>query len=342
MAKPIWKLLRKKYSITEFGKFYTVIPMSKVSVVIPTYNDAQYMQEALDSVSSQTYTNVEILVIDDGSTDDTTKVLGPYIQKGRIRYIYQENRGPSAARNTGVRVAAGEYIAFLDADDFWTPSHLGQLLDAIQKYPQCSIAFSAIEIFGDAKDVKEKKLGFKNSVSRCLSAAFDKKENDIWLSNGKLVKDLLEWGFPFRCQASLIRKNLFFQYKLFFDEDIVYTEDAQFMTMAAYHTPVAYVDKVGVFVRRHSGNDGDLNYGMKIADSFELRVKKMKKFFHGKLQGEEKRALIKCLWSFQDAVMEERSKNIAIWKKLREAGKLVWRVPCFLSVKSSIKVLISK
>lgn len=89
-----------------------------VSVVIPVYNGAKYIQIAIDSVLEQTYSNYEIIVVDDGSTDDTRQKLQPY--KSKIRYIYQENQGSAAARNVGIDLAKGELIAFLDADDFWT------------------------------------------------------------------------------------------------------------------------------------------------------------------------------------------------------------------------------
>ncbi|MHC4123084.1 MAG: glycosyltransferase family 2 protein [Planctomycetota bacterium] len=88
-----------------------------VSAIIPTYNSAQYIKEALDSVFNQTYKNIEVIVVDDGSTDDTREVLKPCLDK--IRYIYKENSGPASARNLGIKNAQGEYIAFLDADDAW-------------------------------------------------------------------------------------------------------------------------------------------------------------------------------------------------------------------------------
>jgi glycosyltransferase involved in cell wall biosynthesis len=98
------------------------IKCPKVSVIIPTYNRANYVTEAINSVLSQTYTNFEIIVVDDGSTDNTKEALRPYM--GAIRYIYQPNSGPSVARNRGVREATSEFIAFLDSDDVWLPEKL--------------------------------------------------------------------------------------------------------------------------------------------------------------------------------------------------------------------------
>ena len=88
-----------------------------VSGVIPTYNYGEFVCDAVDSALGQTYENMEVIVVDDGSTDDTRERLEPYMD--RLRYIYQENQGLSAARNTGIRAAEGEWIALLDSDDVW-------------------------------------------------------------------------------------------------------------------------------------------------------------------------------------------------------------------------------
>src|SRR5688500_1347785 len=90
-----------------------------VSVIIPNYNYAHYLPQAINSVLAQTYSQVEIIVIDDGSTDDSVTVLRSY--GDRIRWLQQPNQGVSAARNVGAHNTKGELVAFLDADDFWLP-----------------------------------------------------------------------------------------------------------------------------------------------------------------------------------------------------------------------------
>ncbi|AFZ07274.1 glycosyl transferase family 2 [Oscillatoria nigro-viridis PCC 7112] len=94
----------------------------KVSVIIPVYNGDRYIVQAVESALSQTFTNLEIIVVDDGSTDRTQQVLQPYFD--RIRYIYQENQGVGVARNSACQLAQGEFLAFLDADDYFLPSKL--------------------------------------------------------------------------------------------------------------------------------------------------------------------------------------------------------------------------
>ncbi len=107
--------------------------MPHVSVIIPTYNRARYVTAAIDSVLAQTFTDYEIIVVDDGSTDNTKEVLQSY--KDKIHYIYQPNKGVSAARNTGIKAAKGEWIAFLDSDDEWLPEKLEMQMCDLRQYP---------------------------------------------------------------------------------------------------------------------------------------------------------------------------------------------------------------
>lgn len=91
----------------------------KISVIIPSYNDSEHIKNAVESVLDQSFKDIEIIVIDDGSTDNTKNVLDPYIISGSIKYIYQKNSGQSIARFNAINQSTGEYIAFLDSDDEW-------------------------------------------------------------------------------------------------------------------------------------------------------------------------------------------------------------------------------
>ncbi|MEG3930099.1 MULTISPECIES: glycosyltransferase [unclassified Microcoleus] len=104
-----------------------------VSVIIPVYNGSRYIVQAVESALSQTFTNLEIIVVDDGSSDRTQEVLQPYFD--RIRYIYQENQGVAAARNIACQLAQGEFLAFLDADDYFLPSKLEKQLACFDADP---------------------------------------------------------------------------------------------------------------------------------------------------------------------------------------------------------------
>ena len=111
-----------------------------VSVLVPTFNRAHLVPEAIRSVLSQDYAPFEVVVVDDGSTDDTATVINQEFGR-RIRYIRQENAGPGAARNTGIRASSGEYIAFQDSDDIWLPGKLRAQVDALNRHPECALVY---------------------------------------------------------------------------------------------------------------------------------------------------------------------------------------------------------
>jgi len=125
--------------------------MPSVSVVIPTFNCAQYLPNAIDSVLSQSVSPTEVIVIDDGSKDDTESVMRSYRD---VRYIRQENAGPAKARNTGVKAARGDFVAFLDADDFWLAKKLETQMAAFERFPNAGFCFSVPWNFSDAGDNK--------------------------------------------------------------------------------------------------------------------------------------------------------------------------------------------
>ena len=102
-----------------------------VSVIIPTYNRADTIGEAIDSVIEQTYSEIEIIVIDDGSRDNTSQILENYGDK--IRVVHQANSGVSASRNRGIKIAVGEFLAFLDSDDLWLPTKLSRQIDMLKR-----------------------------------------------------------------------------------------------------------------------------------------------------------------------------------------------------------------
>jgi len=115
--------------------------MPKISVIIPTYNRAMLLRSAINSVLSQTYDDYEIIVIDDGSTDDTAEVVKEF-PADKLRYVFQENNGRSAARNNGIKIARGEYIAFLDSDDLFLPTKLELQAQFLDNNPDYGLVYS--------------------------------------------------------------------------------------------------------------------------------------------------------------------------------------------------------
>ncbi|MCD6273039.1 MAG: glycosyltransferase [Deltaproteobacteria bacterium] len=145
----------------------------QISVIIPTYNRGWILKEAVDSVLSQDCTDFELIVVDDGSTDNTTALLQGY--KGRLKVLQQDNRGVSTARNLGIRNSSGQYIAFLDSDDLWLPKKLSFQLEFFASHKEALICQTEEVWIRNGIRVnpgkKHKKISghiFEQSLSLCL------------------------------------------------------------------------------------------------------------------------------------------------------------------------------
>ena len=150
--------------------------MYKISVIVPMYNVENYISQCLENIIHQTYKNLEIIIVNDGSKDKSLDICNEYIKKDkRIKYIYQKNMGLSAARNTGIKNATGDYIHFVDSDDFIPLDYYEKMIDALgdtdadivcggfyfEKHPSESVKFSKRYIFTNIHDKIEKTYAFK-------------------------------------------------------------------------------------------------------------------------------------------------------------------------------------
>lgn len=127
---------------------------AKVSVIVPVYNQGEFLAEALDSVLQQTYSNWECVIVNDGSTDNTEEVALDYVNKdGRFRYLYQDNSGVSAARNNGIRHSDGLFILPLDSDNILCPSYLEKAVSRFMLHPETTLVYGKAEFFGDRSGV---------------------------------------------------------------------------------------------------------------------------------------------------------------------------------------------
>jgi hypothetical protein len=161
-----------------------------VSIIIPAYNYARYLPGAIDSALAQTHPHKEVIVVDDGSTDDTPEVIAHYGE--RVRGIRQANAGLSAARNTGIQAAQYPYVAFLDADDLLGPAFLAELMESFQKLPEDYglVACDCLKFRGDGEIIPQKKL--KPETAREITTA------QLVLRN-QFVADAVVAGGPVRC-----------------------------------------------------------------------------------------------------------------------------------------------
>jgi glycosyltransferase involved in cell wall biosynthesis len=218
--------------------------MKSVSIVIPTYNRAGVIARAVESVLSQTYRDIEVIVVDDGSSDDTAAVLARF--GNRIRLVRQTNQGVSAARNTGIRVAAGEYVAFLDSDDQWHATKLQKQIEALQKYG-VGVCFTrcASDNQEPVRDVDHLKPS--------------KAEGDVWYFENALETLWLGHTHPL-VPSMIAEKQLLYKAGLF-DESLYAGEDTRLIYNLFFLTGFAYVNEPLVVIYRGSANS--LTYNVK-------------------------------------------------------------------------------
>jgi len=133
--------------------------MIEVSVIIPAYNQDKFIEETLKSVLAQTYKNFECIIVDDGSTDDTKAVAGKYIDRDKIKYFYQENKGLAGARNTGLKLAKGKYIHFLDSDDLICNYFLEHMVGKLNHHKDIDVLSCAWVLIDEAGRRISSKIG---------------------------------------------------------------------------------------------------------------------------------------------------------------------------------------
>ncbi|MGC8886922.1 MAG: glycosyltransferase family 2 protein [Verrucomicrobiia bacterium] len=204
-----------------------------VSVIIPAYNYARYLPYAIESAINQTYSPKEIIVVDDGSTDNTSEVITRF--KKQIRYIYQQNSGLPAARNTGIKAARFPFVAFLDADDCWHPDMLQKGMELFGKLdPEFAIvACNANYIDSDGKPLPV------NPSVKCCSGEIAAK--DI----------LLMTRFP---PSSVIAKKNAFEQCGYFDASLKSSEDRDMWLRISGKFRIFLNSERLVFIRKHSAN----------------------------------------------------------------------------------------
>lgn len=203
-----------------------------ISVVIPTYNRADLILEAVESVLAQTYPVLETIVVDDGSTDDTRQRLATWVKQGKLRYIHQAKVGVSAARNRGVQEAKGELIAFLDSDDLFVPDKLEQQMAVFARDPDLGFVHCGFSKF----DEHGQDLGYRDT-SRYQGWIYP------WM--------LLEWSTLMAMPCMLVRKDVFNEVGGF-DEGMTWAEDLDLWRRIGQRYRVGVVPRSLVKVRVHS------------------------------------------------------------------------------------------
>lgn len=181
------------------------IEQELVSIILPTYNRAYLLPKAINSVLEQNYQNWELIVWDDGSTDDTESVLAAF-KDPRILCYHEENHGMSYALNRGLELAKGDLIAFLDDDDTWLPEKLEFQLSVMEEFPQIDLVFG--NFININMEDKSQNLGFDQVESSLALLVTEKQDQDIWLIDQGFLEGVSMDNF-IAFDTVIIRKRVF-------------------------------------------------------------------------------------------------------------------------------------
>ncbi len=230
------------------------LTIPKVSVIIPAYNAMNFLPQTVESVLKQTFTNFEILIVNDGSKDNIKEWYENNIKDPRVKLISQENKGLSAARNLGIAVTKGEYIAFLDADDLWKPKKLEKQVRCFEKDPKVGLVYTWTA-FIDELD---------NPIGRIISSNI---EGNAW--EKMVVNDKISNG-----SSAMVRRICFDKVGLF-DSNVNSTSDRDMWIRIAEHYSFAVVKEPLTLYRRHSQNMTN-NYKLIMEDLHQVFEKTFK------------------------------------------------------------------
>lgn len=305
----------------------------KVSVIIPTYNRASKVRNAIDSALGQTFSDLEVIVVDDGSSDDTCKIL----QEGygdRIRFFTQANQGASAARNKGLAEARGEWIALLDSDDLWEKEKLEWQFKALERFgPQCGACYTDTRFlnYPETRTMFQLTEEYRHDGTMGINAEAQR----IMLSSGRSGTGV--------CTSSLVARADVVATSGGFDTNLRFGEDCEFMFRLALLTDFCYVNRPLVWFDRapvevrHTGVSLEWNKLEFVLRQTQLRFEKFLRL--GEDLPSEKRKLIAAGLGSIHSGLANCHLEAGEYGKAREAA---WKaVQTDLTFKLTVKWLLT-
>ena len=209
--------------------------MCKVSVVVPIYNVEKYIKQCVDSIRNQTLEDIEIILVDDGSPDNCPQICDDYKKlDNRIKVVHKKNGGLSSARNAGMRVATGEYIGFVDSDDYIEVDMYEKMYNTAKKYDVDFVMCDYYKVFE-----KEK---YQNSLS-LEKGLFNKKKIVDRLYNELIMREDLEYGPLLSVWNCLYKRDFIEKNNLYFDDIVKYCEDNLYSPIVGYNAQSFYYMK---------------------------------------------------------------------------------------------------
>ncbi|MGB7365382.1 glycosyltransferase, partial [Carnobacterium jeotgali] len=255
-----------------------------VSVIVPVYNVELYIEECLDSVVKQTYQELQIIVVDDGSTDSSSQKVQPYLSDGRVQFIEQANKGLSGARNTGLEVASGEYVLFVDSDDYLEANAIKELVYLMEKDQVDLIRFNGRAFLDELNEPIEQN---NYDFSHRLKEGILYKQNRFEVNRRTFASPV----YLYMVKREVIKKNT-----LSFYEGILH-EDELFTTQIFLNSHSMIFANAFYYNRRYRENSIMTNQSQerlkKTVDSYIVIYKELENMYLNKKYSKEQKKLIK-------------------------------------------------
>ena len=281
------------------------------SIITPTFNRAKYIVTAIESVLAQSFTNFELIIVDDGSKDETASLIAPFIcADKRVSYIHQENKGRSVARNVGIDIAKGKYVCFLDSDDFWLPNHLANIEKVCGSLESVAFVFTAISYQFSDKTTEKRfpQIGNSKPVDYVIG-------NQVSTITVAIPRDILS-----------IQQ---------FNPSLSINEDLELWARIVATLPIVYIDKPSAVAVQHDSNTLELS-----SDSISPREDAMQLVFKNEklrpyFSPEFKKRKLQGLLELRIRRDEEQKNN---WSIIKNIIKFLWRYPT--APRNSSKVVL--
>jgi glycosyltransferase involved in cell wall biosynthesis len=277
-----------------------------VSVIIPTYNRAEFIAETVESVLNQTYSNIETIIVDDGSTDNTRDVLKKYQDK--IDYIYQDRSERSKARNEGVRHSQGDYIAFLDSDDVWFPTKIEKQVQILDEKPVVGVVYTGVQYIDTHGDPYVGEISWDVLKRKRPSLYEDLMTHNVISGSSSSV---------------MIRRHCMDRVGLF-DESMNACEDLDLWRRLAQHFAFYKIESPLVKLRIHMGSTQQ-NLTL-MAKGYERIIKKISRETPPEFEYYKNEAIIKLLFQIASLYKHDSNLHSFLWF----CGKSVFHWPSWM------------